>query len=71
MTCLSMDFGSFPDGRLTTVLIDNHTKFPVVELIESTAFSNVKRVMDKVFALMGTPEEVKIDNGPSFQGQEF
>mgnify|MGYP002804555297 CR=1 FL=1 len=58
-TCLSMDFGSFPDGRLTAVLMDNHTKFPIVELIDSTAFSNVKRVLDKVFTLMGTPEELK------------
>ena len=70
-TCLSMDFGSFPDGRLTAVLIDDFTKFPVVELVESTAFSHVKRVLDKVFALMGTPVEIRTDNGPPFQGHEF
>ena len=39
---ISMDFGSFPDGRLTAVLLDSHSKFPVVELVESTAFKNVR-----------------------------
>ena len=61
--CGSMDFGSFPYGRLTAVLIDSHSKFPVVELIESTAFKNVRRVLDKTFALLGCPHEVKTDNG--------
>ena len=64
-------FRQFSRWRLTAVLMDTHTKFLVVELVESTAFSNVKRIMDKVFALLGTPEEVKTDNGPPFQGQEF
>ena len=70
-TCLSIDFDSFPDGRLTAVILDNYTKFPVVELIDSTAFTNVKRVLDRVFALLGTPVELKTNNGPPFQGMEF
>ena len=70
-TCLSFDFGSFPDGRLTAVIIDSHTKFPVVELVDSTAFPNIGKTLDKVFSLLGTPEEIKTDNGPPFQGQDF
>ena len=68
---VSMDFGSFPDGRLTALLIDNQSKFPVVELIESTAFKNVRKVLEKTFALLGCPQELKTVNGLPFQGQEF
>ena len=70
-THVSMDFGSFPDGRFTLVLIDSHTRFPIVELVSSTAFHKVKKVLDQVFALLGVPAELKTDNGPPFQGHEF
>lgn len=70
-THLSMDFGSFPDGRPMLVIIDSFSKFPIVKTVESTAFPNVKRVLDKVFSLLGLPEEIRSDNGPPFQGREF
>lgn len=53
------------------VIVDSFSKFPVAEVVAFTAFPHVKRALDKVFAMMGLPEEVKSDNGPPFQGQEF
>ena len=66
-----MDFGSFLAGRLMAIIMDSHTKYLVVEHVKSIAFSKVKPVLEKVFAMLVCPEEVKIDNGPPFQGQEF
>ncbi|KAJ1138252.1 hypothetical protein NDU88_004643 [Pleurodeles waltl] len=66
-----MDFGSFPDGWLMLVLLDSHLRFPVVELVVSTVFENVKPMLVKTFALFGLPEELRTDNGPPFQGQDF
>lgn len=70
-THLSIDFGSFPDGRQLLVLIDSFSKFPVTEVVASTAFPHVQKALDKIFAIMDLPEEIKSDNGPPFQGQEF
>lgn len=68
---VSVDFGSFPDGRHTVVIVDSHSKFPVVEVVSSTAFETLKPILDKVFALFGLPEVLRKDNGPLFQGAPF
>ena len=68
---VSLDFGSFPEGRNTVVMIDSHSKYHVVEVINSTSFNILAPVLEKVFAIFGLPEEIKTDNGPPFQGTEF
>ncbi|XP_078510033.1 uncharacterized protein LOC144769726 [Lissotriton helveticus] len=52
-------------------MVDSFSKFPIVEVVSSTAYPQVKKVLDKSFVMMGLPEEVKSDNGPPFQGREF
>ena len=44
---------------MTAVLFDSHTKYPVVEIISSTAFSKVKLVLEKIFAMLGLPDEIR------------
>lgn len=68
---LSLDFGSFPDGRITAVVVDSYTKYPVVEVIPSTAFHHLQPMLERTFALFGLPQVIKTDNGPPFQGGEF
>lgn len=68
---VALDFGSFPDGRHTVVMVDSHSKFPLVEVVSSTAFETLKPVLDRVFALFGLPEVLRMDNGPPFQGAPF
>lgn len=63
--------GSFPDGRHTVVIMDGHSKFPIVEVVPSTAFEMLKPVLSRVFALFGLPEVIRTDNGPPFQGAPF
>ena len=64
---VSLDFGSFPDGRTMMVLMDNYTKYPVVEIILSMSFPKVILELEKVFSVLALPEEIKMDNNPPFQ----
>ena len=69
---VSADFcGPFPTGEYLLVVIDDHSRYPVVEIIRSASARTVIPVFDKIFSLFGIPEELKTDNGPPFQSLEF
>ena len=69
---VSADFcGPYPSGDYCLVVIDDYSRFPVVEIIKSTSTSSVIPVLDKIFATHGQPETLKTDNGPPFQSAEF
>ncbi|KAJ1153628.1 hypothetical protein NDU88_006387 [Pleurodeles waltl] len=51
---VSLDVGSFPDGRLTAVMTDLCAGFLVVELLTSTAFENVNPANGDVERFMWT-----------------
>lgn len=69
---VSVDFcGPFPDGKYAIVVIDDFSRYPVVQVINSTSAQNVLPSLRAAFAQVGIPEQVKTDNGPPFQGAEF
>ena len=69
---LSIDFcGPFPCGTYCFVVVDDYSRYPVVEFLTSTSASATIPKLDKIFSLFGIPEEIKSDNGPPFQGEEF
>lgn len=71
-TELSADFmGPLPTGEYLFVIHDDYSRFPVVEIINSTSASTVVPVLDRVFALLGIPEVLKTDNGAPFNSHEF
>ena len=64
---VSIDFcGPYPTGEYLMVIIDNFSRFPIVELIRSTAASSTVPHLDKIFGIFGIPEMVRTDNGPPF-----
>lgn len=63
--------GPFPTGEYLLVVIDEHSRYPVVEILRSTSVRAVNAIFDKMFSLFGIPEELKTDNGPPFQSFEF
>ena len=66
---VSIDFcGPLPSGEYLLVMVDEFSRYPLVEIVRSTAAETVIPVVDKVFSLFGFPEIIKSDNGPSFQG---
>ena len=69
---LCMDFyGPLPSGEYLFVIIDEYSRFPVVEVVRSTSASTVIPVLDKVLSLFGIPDVIKSDNGPPFNSENF
>ena len=70
---LAIDFdGPIPQsGQYLLVVTDIYSKFPEVEVVNSTESRAIIPKLDKIFATHGIPKTVKTDNGPPFNGQEF
>ena len=69
---LCADFwGPTPDGKYVLVIVNEYSRYPVVDIINSTAGSTVMPVFDKYFSMFGIPEVLKMDNGPPFNGDDF
>ena len=64
-----MDFGDLLDGRL--VVIEAYIKFPVIEVVTSTALDHIPPKLEKILGIFAIPATIKADNGPPFQGAEF
>ena len=66
---LSADFcGPLPSGEYLLTVIDEHSRYPVVEIIRSTSANTVIPVLDKILSQFGCP---KTDNGPPFNSTKF
>ena len=72
-TEVSIDFGVAPTGssEYLLILIDDYSRFPVVELMGSTSAKAVIPRLDKIFSQFGIPEVLRSDNGPPFNSREF
>ena len=69
---VSMDFcGPLPTGDYLMVLIDEFSRYPVVEIIKSVSASTVLPVLDKVLSVFGFPVVLKSDNGSPFNSDAF
>ncbi|CAB3989654.1 Transposon Tf2-9 poly [Paramuricea clavata] len=69
---LNADFcGPFPNGEKLLVVIDAYSRYPEVEVMQSTTTTVVISKLQRIFAGHGYPEEVITDNGPPFNAVEF
>ena len=63
-------WGPTPDGKYLIVVIDRLSKYPEVEIVNSTnADTNVK-VLDDIFSRHGFPQTLRTDNGPPWNGNK-
>ena len=53
------------------VLIDQYSKFPVVQVVKSTSWEHLKPGLQEAFAMHGIPERITTDGGPPYSGHEF
>ena len=68
---LSVDFCSpFPCGTYCLLIVDDYSRYPVVEFVTSTSEPATIPKFEKVFAQFGIPEEAKSDNGSPFQSEK-
>ena len=69
---VSVDFcGPFPSGDYLLVVIDDHSRYPEVEILKTTSSKSTIPRLDKIFSAFGVPQEVKTDNGPPFNSADF
>ena len=69
---LSTDFhGPLPSGHYLLVIIDQYSRYPVVEIVKSTSAKATIPIYDKIFGLFGMPLHIKSDNGSPFNSKEF
>ena len=64
-------FGPLPTGEHLLVIIDQYSRYPVVEIVHSLTSRAIIPVFDKVFSEFGIPEQLKTDNGPPFNSADF
>ena len=57
-------------GKMFLVVIDAHSKWIDVEILNSTSVSNIIKLRS-LFATHGIPEQLVSDNGSDFQSEEF
>ena len=65
--CASLDFGSLPDGRHTMVIINDFSKYPVVEILRSLTAGEVILNLDKTMATHELIQELRTDNARLFK----
>ena len=62
---ISMDFAEI-GTKYALIIVDDYSRYPVVEIVHSTSAKVVIPKLDKVFAMFCIPTVVKTDNGPPF-----
>ncbi len=69
---VSIDFaGPYPSGEYIMVVIDEHSRFPEVEILTSTSARAVIPKLDAILSRQEIPYVLKSDNGPPFTSLEF
>lgn len=68
---ISVDFKELSTGGYLLVVTDDYSRYPVVDVVRTTAAAVVIPHLDKIFAQYGVPVVVKSDNGPPFNGNDF
>src|SRR4029434_640016 len=64
-------YGPLQTGEYLLVIVDEYTRYPVVEIVRSVSANTVIPVLDKVFSMFGIPRVLKTDNGPPFNSEQF
>ena len=63
--------GPLPTGDYLIVIIDEFSRFPVVEITKClTADKNIP-IVDKVFSMFSYPKQIKTNNGPPFNSRQW
>lgn len=69
---VSADFyGPLPSLDYLFCIIDDASRYPVVEIVRSTCSDKVLLSIDRTFSMFGIPSVMRTDNGPPFNGKAF
>lgn len=68
---LHIDFAGPVEGKMLMVVIDAHSKWPEIFVMEITAAEETVSTLRSLFARMGLPDQMVSDNGPQFTSETF
>jgi transposase InsO family protein len=70
---LSIDFFGpiAPTNEYIAVLMDDYSRFPLVEILTSFTAMIVTQRLNNIFSIFGIPKKLRSDNGPPFSSREF
>ena len=63
--------GPLPSGHYLFVLIDQRSRFPLVDFTKSTNATNAISSLSRLFSMYGNPKSTVSDNGPPFNSKQF
>lgn len=69
---VSIDFlGSIGTSNYFMVVIDDYSRYPLVEAMSSISAKTVIPRLDRIFSMFGIPSVCRTDSGPPFNGNEM
>ena len=69
---VNLDFGRpYPDGHYNQVMVDQRSRYPVVEEVHNTSFKEKRIKLKEIFTTYRILNKILTDNGPPFQSKEF
>ncbi|XP_056138804.1 uncharacterized protein K02A2.6-like [Lampris incognitus] len=68
---IHVDFAGSFEGHMYLVVVDAHSKWPEVQIMDSTTASKTITVLRGLFSRHGLPHILISDNGPQFCSEEF
>lgn len=70
-TELSADFGDLDGVKYMLVVIDDYSRFPLVDVMCSISVNAVVPHLDKMFSEYGIPDVLRTDDRPAFNFSKF
>lgn len=58
-------------GIYILLLVDYRSRYLIARGVKSTSFDCTKKVLDEIFDREGFPKNIKSDNGPPFNGEDY
>lgn len=68
---IHIDFAGPFEGRMFLVVVDAHSKWPEVQVMDSVTSSKTIQALRTIFSRFGVPETLVSDNGPQLTSEEF
>lgn len=70
--CIDVDFaGPFKQNKYIFIVVDEFSRYPIIQIVNSTSFTSLQPTLQNIFATWGFPKSFKSDNGPPFNGSEL
>lgn len=66
-----MDFAGPFEGHIYLVVVDAHSKWPKVHIMDSTVAGKTIQVLQDLFSRLGIPHVLVSDNGPQFCSEQI